>query len=102
MANELEEVLKKFALSNLEQNGTWLDMDDINSGITECENSIIGKIREEKVANFIGVKNFVTAAWGYPKNLEVAELGPNLFQFFIPEEENRLRILNGGPWLIDS
>ncbi|XP_027158428.1 uncharacterized protein LOC113760053 [Coffea eugenioides] len=86
MANELEEVLKKFALSNLEQNGT-------------C---IIGKIRGEKVANFIGVKNFVTAAWGYPKNLEVAELGPNLFQFFIPEEENKLRILNGGPWLIDS
>ena len=52
MADELEEVLKKFALSNLEQNGTWLDMDDINPGITECENSIIGKIRGEKVANF--------------------------------------------------
>ncbi|XP_027171873.1 uncharacterized protein LOC113771491 [Coffea eugenioides] len=32
----------------------------------------------------------------------MAELGPNLFQFFIPDVESRLRILDGGPWLIDS
>nr|XP_027083817.1 uncharacterized protein LOC113706127 [Coffea arabica] len=102
MADELEEVLKKFALSNLEQNGAWLEMDDIDIGITECKNSIIGKIRGEKVANFTGVKNFVTAAWGYPKDLTMTELGPNLFQFFIPDAESRLRILGGRPWLIDS
>ena len=62
MAEELEEVLKKFALSGLEQNGTWIELDDIDAGVSECSNSIIGKIRGEKMVNFTGVKNFITAA----------------------------------------
>ena len=77
-------------------------MDDVDPGINECKNSLIGKIRGKKVANFTGVKNFVTAAWGYPKDLTMAEFGPHLFQFFIPDIESRLRILSNGPWLIDS
>nr|XP_027090415.1 uncharacterized protein LOC113711449 [Coffea arabica] len=102
MADELEEVLKKFALSKIEQDGAWLELDDFDPGVSACMTSIIGKIRGEKVANFTGVKNFVNAAWGYPKDLTITELGPNLFQFFIPDVENRTRILNGGPWLIDN
>ncbi|XP_027071977.1 uncharacterized protein LOC113774233 [Coffea eugenioides] len=102
MADELEEVLKKFALSSLEQNGKWLELDDVDLGVSECFNSIIGKIRGETMANLTGVKNLVTAAWGYPKELSMTELGPNLFQFFIPKQNDRLRILNGGPWVIDN
>ena len=56
-----------------------LELDDVDTGVFECANSIIGKIRGEKMANFTGVKNFVTAAWGYPKELTLTELGPNLF-----------------------
>ena len=60
MAEELEEVLKNFTLSSLEQNGTWIGLDDVNAGVSECSNSIIGKIRGETMANFTGIKNFVT------------------------------------------
>ncbi|XP_071906103.1 uncharacterized protein [Coffea arabica] len=102
MADELEEILKKFALSNLEQKGAWLELDDVDPGVSECKSSLIGKIRGEKVANYTGVKNFVTVAWGYPKELTMIELGPNLFQFLIPELESRERILNGGPWVMDN
>ena len=30
------------------------------------------------------------------------ELGPNLFQFYIPCEEDKERILTGGPWVLDN
>ena len=60
MAEELEEVLKNFTLSSLEQNGPWIGLDDVNAGVSECSNSIIGKIRGETMANFTGIKNFVT------------------------------------------
>ena len=55
-----------------------------------------------KIANFTGVKNFVTAAWSYPRNLTVMELGPNLFQFNIPNVEEKERIVTGGPWIMDN
>ena len=54
------------------------------------------------MANFVGVKNFVNMAWGYPKDLVIVELGPNLFQFFLPAEKERERILGGGPWILDN
>ena len=46
--------------------------------------------------------NFATSAWGYLKRLTTVKLRPNLFQFSIPAEEDRRRILSRGPWIIDS
>ncbi|XP_027158449.1 uncharacterized protein LOC113760073 [Coffea eugenioides] len=56
----------------------------------------------EKVVSFTGIKGFVTVAWGYPKNLGVVELGPNLFQFNLPNPGDREKILERGPWVIDN
>ena len=102
MAEELTEILQKFALSTKEMGGTALDLGDADNGIMECQSSLVGKIHGEKVVNFVGVKNFVTAAWGYPKEMKALELGPNLFQFILPREDERLRVLDGGPWIIDN
>ena len=77
---------------------TLLDLGDLDEGITECQGSVIGKIRGEKIVNVTGVKNFVTVAWSYPKGLKVAELGPNVFQFTIPDSKDKERIVEGGPW----
>ncbi|XP_027157908.1 uncharacterized protein LOC113759531 [Coffea eugenioides] len=102
MEEELVEVLQKFALSEKEVGSTLLDLGDLDEGITECQGSVIGKIRGEKIVNFTGVKNFVTVAWSYPKGLKVAELGPNVFQFTIPDSKDKERIVEGGPWIIDN
>mgnify|MGYP004719281165 CR=1 FL=1 len=56
----------------------------------------------EKVANFTGVKILEVAAWRYPRKMTVMELGPNLFQFNIPNPDDKERIIEGGPWMIDS
>ena len=56
----------------------------------------------KKIVNHVGVKIFVTTAWDYSREIKIVELGPNLFQFSMPKEEDIVRILNGGPWIIDS
>lgn len=102
MEDDLAEIVQRFALSLSEMQGAELDANDAHNGIMECQNSLIGRIKGEKIANFTGVKKFVTVAWGYPKELRTTELGPNLFQFFIPKVEESEKILNGGPWIIDN
>lgn len=79
MADEITEILLKFALSNKEIGGTELDLGDVGASIKECQSSLVGRIKGEKILNFVGVKNFVTAAWGYPKGLRIVELGKNFF-----------------------
>ena len=79
-----------------------MDLGDVDVGIAECQNNLIGKVMGEKVANYTGIKNFVTTAWGFPKDMKVVELGPNLFQFIIPSLEAREKIVNGGPWNFDN
>ena len=102
MAEELADAISKFALSEKELEGTDLGSEEIDRGILECQLSLVGRIRGEKVVNFVGVKNFVNSAWGYPRNLRIIELGPNLFQFYIPNREDRDRIVGGGPWVMDN
>lgn len=70
--------------------------------MTICKGSIVGKLIGEKVANFTRIKKFTNHAWGYPKNLQVTKLGPNLFQFQLDKVEDRRRILVGGPWIMDN
>ena len=63
MAEELAEIMEKFGLSKKELGGANLDIWDIHFGIKECQVSLVGKVKGEKIVNFIGVKNFVNSAW---------------------------------------
>nr|XP_027088489.1 uncharacterized protein LOC113709831 [Coffea arabica] len=102
MAEELAEILQSFELSSKELQVTDVGREELAIGIKECQCSLIGKIMGEKIANYTGVKNFVSTAWSYPRDLKVAELGPNLFQFILPGENDRDRVMNGGPWILDN
>ncbi|CAA0815026.1 Unknown protein [Striga hermonthica] len=51
MEQEFIEKLHKFQLSNKEKMGVTLDQQDVETGIQECELSLIGKIIEEKKVN---------------------------------------------------
>ena len=64
-------------MSELE--GVDLCSDDIRGGVQDCSRSLVGRLIGDKVANFTGVKNFTNHVWGYPRNMVVTELGPNLF-----------------------
>ena len=61
MEVDLTELLQKFSLEGNEISGAHLELEDLNSGVRDCDGSLIGRIMGEKIANFMGVKNFVTA-----------------------------------------
>ena len=96
MEAALKRAFKKFDLSETELEGIDLSSEDIKKGVQDCSGSLVGKLIGEKVANFTGVKNFTNPAWGYPRNMIVTELGPNIFQFQLEREEDRGKILQGG------
>ena len=98
----MSELLKKFSLEGNELLGATLELEDLHQGVRACEGSLIGRVIGEKIAKFIGVKNFASAAWGYPRNMTVMELGPNVFQFNIPSDDDKERIIEGGPWVMDN
>ena len=92
MAEEITEILQRFDLSTKERGETEIDLGDVGPSVKECKESLVGKVMGEKIINYVGVRNFVTVAWGYPKGLRVVEVGVNTFQFFIPSEKDRERI----------
>lgn len=102
MEEDLTRAFRKFDLSKSELEGVDLSSDDISEGIQDCRQSLVGRLIGEKVAHFTGIKNFTNHAWGYPRNLTVTELGPNLFQFQLERGEDREKILLGGPWIMDN
>lgn len=99
---EIEEVLKKFKLSNTEHEGIWLGEDDLAKGVEECSLSLIGKVGGEKIANSAGMKSFATNMWSHPKQLKVTEIGKNMFQFIFTHSSEMERVLNGRPWIYDG
>ncbi|XP_027177973.1 uncharacterized protein LOC113777128 [Coffea eugenioides] len=102
MAENLTKAFQRFDLSNKEMEGIDLETDDVLAGIEECKLTLVGRIMGEKVANLTGVKNYTSHVWGYPRNLQVSELRPNVFQFNFAEEKDKEKALNRRPWVIDN
>ncbi|KAL3530648.1 hypothetical protein ACH5RR_009970 [Cinchona calisaya] len=98
----LEEIMKRFFLPTKEVDGADLGKANVERIIRDCQKSLIGKVIGEKLINFVGMKNFVNQVWGYPRNLKIFELGPNLFQFSFKNKEEMTRVFNGRPWIIDN
>ena len=97
MEEVLVSALKRFDLSEKEVEGIDLSDEDVEISVQDCRRSLMRRIMRDKIANFTGVKNFTNHVWGYPRNLRVTEIGPNVFQFQLEKEVERERVLRGGP-----
>ena len=100
MAKELEEMLRKFALSKKEVSDRWGR--HVLQELAECKMSIIGKVMGEKIAHIVGIKSFVNNMWGFAKNIKVIEIGMNMFQIVFANLHDRDRVLSGKPWIYDN
>ena len=67
-----------------------------------CVLSLIGKFLTCKPFNRKAAKNTLRRAWGLVNDLQISEVGINLFQFKFPSEYELNRILKGGPWTFDN
>ena len=100
--DSIEEVLRKFKLSEEERDGVCLEEEEMAQGVRECELSLIGKVWGDKLANIGGIRSFVGVMWPQVRNLRVVEIGRNLFQFLFEKEKDMDLVLNKRPWIYDG
>lgn len=77
------EFLKTFSLSRVETQGIELVEADIKMGMEEGKRSLIGKVYEDKRANFQGVKSSMMKLWRHKGLIKVFNLTQNTFYFCI-------------------
>ncbi|KAL3534950.1 hypothetical protein ACH5RR_003411 [Cinchona calisaya] len=66
MAEELVEVMKKFALSETEKRGSGLDFSDVRKNDVNLKLSLIGKVVGEKPIHTLGSKRYANQVWNLP------------------------------------
>ena len=102
MAEDLEEVLRKFVLSEKEAGGIQIEGEDVLQSLDECKRSVIGKVFGDKVAHIAGVRSFASNMWIFAKNLRIVEIGIKKFQFIFDNMHDREKVLGGRPWVYDN
>ncbi|KAJ1380911.1 Zinc knuckle CX2CX4HX4C [Sesbania bispinosa] len=75
------------------------DDDDVQEGVQECENSVIGKIITKKVIHLNSLTNALSSIWSSPKGFKVESLGKQIFQFFFQDGRDVDRVIKGSSWL---
>ena len=70
--------------------------------IESCNLSLIGKFLTCKDFNKSAAMNTLRRAWGLNMDLQIVEVGSNLFQFKFQSEFEMSHILRGGPWTLDN
>ena len=70
--------------------------------IESCVLSLIGKILTCKPFNKKATQNTLRRAWGRNEELQIIEVGANLFQFKIRSEYEMERVWKGGLWTFDN
>uniref|UniRef100_A0A7N2LLH1 DUF4283 domain-containing protein n=1 Tax=Quercus lobata TaxID=97700 RepID=A0A7N2LLH1_QUELO len=70
--------------------------------IESCKLSLIGRFLTCKPFNKRAAKNTLKKAWGLENEVQIVEVGANLFQFKFNTEFDLERIFNGGPWSFDN
>ncbi|CAA0831099.1 Unknown protein, partial [Striga hermonthica] len=102
MDQDISSKLQRFILSDKEEGGLVLSVDDIAIGMQDCSLSLIGKIFGEKNVNFSGLKTTISSIWVTDKPFSIRNLGNNKFQFLFQFEQDRDRILEGKTWNFDG
>ena len=75
----IEEVMRKFTLSESEREGVCLGKEELEKGIKECRLSLIGSVWGERAANITGMRSFASHAWPQLRNVKITEIKVNMF-----------------------
>ena len=70
--------------------------------IESCSQSLIGKFLTCRSFNKRAAQGILKCAWGLENQVQVVEVGANLFQFKFNSEFEMNRVLKGGPWTFDN
>ena len=99
IANMAEDVINSMVnlkLTSEEEEEIQVSEEGKLEEIDSCVLSLIGKFLTSKPFNRKAAKNTLQKAWDLDKELQISEVGTNLFQFKFQSEYELERILRGG------
>ena len=102
MAEDVINSMVNLKLTAEEEEEILVSEEGRSEEIDSCALSLIGKFLTCKPFNRKAAKNTLRRAWGLDKELQISEVGSNLFQFKFQSEYELDRILRGGPWSFDN
>ena len=102
MVDDIIDSLENMKLTAEEEEVIEISDEGRLTEIESCNVSLIGKFLTCKAFNKRAAMNTLRRAWGLNTNLQIVEVGSNLFQFKFQSEFDMSCILRGGPWTFDS
>ena len=100
MAEDVVAGLEKMKLTVEEEETIQIANEGRREEIESCSLCLIGKFLTCKTFNKKAAKTTLT--WGLENEVQIVEVGSNLFQFKFNTEFDLERILKGGPWTFDN
>ena len=95
MAEDVINSMVNLKLTAEEEEAIQVSEEGRSEEIDSCVLSLIGKFLTCKPYNRKAAKNTLRKAWGLDKELQISEVGSNLFQFKFQSEYDLERILRG-------
>ena len=102
MVDDIIDSLENMKLTAEEEEVIEISDEGRLTEIESCNVSLIGKFLTCKAFNKRAAMNTLRRAWGMNTDLQIVEVGSNLFQFKFQSEFDMSCILRGGPWTFDS
>uniref|UniRef100_A0A7N2M0K3 DUF4283 domain-containing protein n=1 Tax=Quercus lobata TaxID=97700 RepID=A0A7N2M0K3_QUELO len=102
MAEGVSEILEKLKLTSKEEEVIDIADDRRISEIESCVLSLVDKFLTCKPYNKRVALSTLRKVWGLDSELQIVEVGVNLFQFKFKTEFQMARILKDGPWSFDN
>ena len=102
MAEDVINGLENMRLTTEEEEVITISDEGRKEEIKGCALSLIGKFLTCKPFNKRAAHNTLRRARGLEKDIQIVEVGSNLFQFKFNREFDLDRVLRGGPWSFDN
>lgn len=99
-----EELIRKCQVITLkeEEEDTVAVMGKMKAkGVKITANCLVGKILLTRGVNLEGLRSAIRQAWRSIKEVKIESMGSNVFLFKFDTEEDKKRVLMGGPWHFD-
>ena len=102
MADDISNILEQMTLTLEEEEIITISDDGRREELESCALSLIGKFLTCKSFNKRAALGTLKKAWGLEDEVQVVEVGSNLFQFKFRSEFELDKVYTGGLWCFDN
>ena len=100
MADDVINILENMKLTTEKEEIIFVLDEGRKEKIESCSQSLIGKFLMCRSFNKRAAQGTLKRTWGLENQVQVVEVGPNLFQFKFNSEFDMAKVLRGGPWTL--